>query len=185
MARAAEIKGSSWAVCIGGFSCAAGDVNRLISSLDGVVPDRMFQLFDADMVAGWEHLYMAAVNAVKAYEMGGAVSKSLPVEVLLYASCSDQIKKAILTMGVTASTGKLALVVMAPSKVSAEEAYRRAARLLGVEDDGVLDVTDEKFERLKSAYGIGDGAIEAVGGDRLKALTSLIVERGALSLLRR
>ena len=145
----------------------------------------MFQLFDADKVAGWEHLYMAAANAVKAYEGVGALSRSLPVEILLYASCSDQIKKAILAMGVTASTMRLALLVMVRSKASAEKVYRQAAGLLGVEDDGVLDVTEDKFERLKSTFGIGDKAIEAVGGDKLKALTDLIVERGALCLLRR
>jgi len=185
MARAARIKGSSWAVCIGGFRCAAGDADSFISRLDSVVPDTMFQLFDADKVAGWEHLYMAAVNAVKAYEGGGALSKSLPVEILLYASCSDQIKKAILIMGVTASTSKLALLVMAHLKASAEGVYGHAARLLGVEDDGVLDMTEEKFERLRSIYGISDAAIEAGGGDKVKALTDLIVERGALCLLRR
>ena len=44
------------------------------------------QLFDADLIASWEHLYYAALNATMAFTNHCNVSKSLTVETVLYAS---------------------------------------------------------------------------------------------------
>lgn len=181
MVHTAEIKGSEWVVCIGGFiGVKVDDVDSLLDRVGAEVSPYVFQLFDADHVAGWEHLYFASVNAVKAFETGSAVSKSLAIEVLLYASCQDQIVEAFTILGISSTTERVALLVMAEGVSEVEYAFKRASRLLGSEDDSVLHVNDEKFEKLKQVYSVLDLELEAVSGTREEALTRLLIERGAL-----
>ena len=181
MVHTAGIKGSIWTVCIGGFQgVVVIDVDDLLERIREAASPHVFQLFDADRVAGLEHLYFAAVNAVRALRTGAAVSKSLAVEVLLYASCQDQINQAFSILGLSPSTERAALLVMADSPEEAEGAFERASRLLGTVDDSVLRVDDGKFEELRRVYSISDLELEAVGGPREGAVTSLLIERGAL-----
>lgn len=77
----------------------------------------------------------------------------------------------------------IALMVFAPSREEAEKSYGKAARLLGEEDDGVLEIDESKTASLRKTYGVGGEELEAAGGPG--ALGRLIVERGALLSLRR
>ena len=186
MVHSAGIKGSDWAVCVAGFRGASiSDVDNLLERVQDTVSPYLFQLFDAEMVAGWGHLYHAAVNAVKAHQTGQAVSKSLPVEVLLYASCQDQISRAFETMGISPETDRVALIVLAKSVEAAETACEAVTGLLGIRDDSVLDMSDEKFEQLKDAFQVSSRALESVGGQRKEVLSQLIIERGSLLSTRR
>ncbi len=74
-------------------------------------------------------------------------------------------------------------MVFAPSQGEAEKSYSKAAKLLGEEDDSVLEIDDAKAASLRKTYEIGDKELEAAGGPN--ALGRLIVERGALLSLRR
>jgi tRNA threonylcarbamoyladenosine modification (KEOPS) complex Cgi121 subunit len=186
MVRTAGVKGSDWAVSIGGFRGASiGDIDSFLERMGEAVAPALFQVFDADRVAGWEHMFFAAVNAVKAHEAGAAISRSLAIEVLLYASCQDQISRALEIVGVTPSTERVALLVLADGKEAAEKAFGRAPVALGRDDASVLGLDAEKSVRIKETFGVSDAEIEAVGGSESDALTRLLVERGALLPLRR
>ena len=178
------IKDSPWFVAIGGFRVnKVKDPKALVRSISVAVTPHLAQILDAKKVAGREHLFMAAVNAAKSTETGMAVSKSITVEALLYASAQDQITKALRMLGVSPKSTTIALIVFAHSQEVVELAYSKAAKHLGEEDDGVLEIDDLKAVSLKEAYGVGDEEMEAVGGP--EALGSIIVERGALLSLRR
>ena len=178
------IKDSDWFVVIGGFKMTSvGDPRTLVKSVGDAVSPQLAQIVDADRVAGKDHLYMAAVNAARSTKTGLAVSKNMTVEALLYASAQDQITKALVKMGVNADTKEIALMVFAHSKKEAKEAYAKAAKRLGTEDDSVLEIDAEKVKVLREEYDIGDEEIEAAGGS--SALSGLIVERGSLLSLRR
>jgi tRNA threonylcarbamoyladenosine modification (KEOPS) complex Cgi121 subunit len=186
MVHTEEIKGSEWFVSIGGFrKVPVADVDDLLSSVRDKATPTLFQLFDADRVAGWRHLFFAAVNAVKAFEVGTAVSRSLEMEVLLYASCQDQISQAFEVIGISRATERVGLVIIAKDPDEAEEALVRISGVLGRADDSVLEMDEAKFEGVKSVFGVSDIELEAVGGLRKEALTWLVVERGALLPLRR
>ncbi|MCW3991139.1 MAG: KEOPS complex subunit Cgi121 [Candidatus Bathyarchaeota archaeon] len=186
MVHTVGTKGTGWAVCIGGFhGVVVDDVDELLTRVAEAASPHIFQLFDADRVAGWEHLYFAAVNAVKAFQTGAAVSKSLTVEVLLYASCQDQIHRAFSILGLSPSTERVALLVMADDSEAAERAFDEASGPLGAADDSVLGVDDEKLEELMSVYSVADLELEAVGGPRGEALALALIERGALLPARR
>ncbi len=186
MVRTYTIKGSDKAVSIGGFrGVNVNDVDELLSSLSRATSPAVFQIFAASRIAGWRHLYMASVNAVGAFESGSPISRGLGIEVLLYASCQDQISRALDVVGVGPGTVKLALVVLRDGPGAAEAAFGKAADILGEADDSVLGLDETKFREVAKVFGVSENELAAVGGERDKALTSLLVEKGALLPLRR
>ena len=177
------IKGSPLFVAIGGFRVKVKDPKTLVMMVSKASAPNVAQIIDAGRVAGRDHLFMASVNAAKSTETGMAVSKSITVEAILYASAQDQITKALALLGVTTKSTAVALLVFAPSRGEAEKSYGKAAELLGEEDDDVLEIDDAKAASLRKTYDIGDKELEAAGGP--SALGRLVVERGALLSLRR
>lgn len=159
------------------------DINQTLSQLDQQLGEKTYQLFDADKIADQHHLYYAAANAYYAMENGGNISNKLDVETLLYASTQNQISKAIKLIGVSEKTKRIAVVVV--SEQENDAVAIKIAEYLSDIDDKVLEIDQAKFEALKKLYEITDTAIETVGCDRYKALTSLITEKSTLISLRR
>ena len=186
MVRTSTIKGSNKAVSIGGFrDVTVNDVDELLSSLSKATSPAVFQIFDSTRIAGWRHLYMAAVGAVGAFESGSRISRGLGIEVLLYVSCQDQISRALDVVGVGPDTEKLALVVLRDGPGEAEVTFERAVDILGEADDSVLEIDETKLLEITKVFGISENELEAVGGNHDNALISLLVEKGALLPLRR
>lgn len=186
MVRTRRITDTALHVAVAGArGVEVGDVDAKLSEVRRLVGDAAFQLFDADMVAGWRHLFHAAVNAILATQRGSAVSKSVDVETILYASCQDQISKAFTLMGLSPRVKNVGVLVISGDPSEAERLAAEIAEHLGSPDDAVLDVTPEKFERLKDVFEVGDEALATVGSGPYEALTSLVVEKGALLPLHR
>jgi tRNA threonylcarbamoyladenosine modification (KEOPS) complex Cgi121 subunit len=186
MVRTSKIKGSGRAVSIGGFrGVTVNDVDVLLRDLGEAISPAVFQIFDANRIAGWRHLYMAAVNAVGAFEAGSSISRGLGIEVLLYASCQDQISRALEVVGVGSRTMKLALVVLGDGPEETEAAFEKAADILGEANDSVLGLDETKSREIAKVFGVSENELKAVGSERNGALTSLLVEKGALLPLRR
>lgn len=186
MTYRARIRDSGWYLLIGGFrDVQVSDVESLLRRIGEVAAPCTFQLFDADRVAGWEHLYMAAVNADRAFKTGSALSRSLAMEILLYASCRDQISEALEVLGITKSTKNIALLVMSPERDAVQGCFDRISKLIGAEDDSVLLISEEKLRILMQVYGVTGEELDAVGGNPHEALTSLVIERGALLAVHR
>jgi len=181
MVHRASVKNTPWHICIGGFKLeTVYDVESLLREVMEAASPHLAQLLDAERVAGWEHLYMATVNAVKAFQSGYNIARSLSVEVLLYVSCRDQIAEAIRLVGISPETKGVALLILAEDAEECLKAYERASRLLGEEDDSLLEVDEVKLRRLMELHEISEEEVEAVGGPRARAITLLLVERGAL-----
>jgi tRNA threonylcarbamoyladenosine modification (KEOPS) complex Cgi121 subunit len=158
------------------------DVNRTLVELDEIKGEAFFQIFDADKVAGWKHLYYSAINSLYAAKTGITISNKIEIEALLYASAQDQINKAIEMMGVTSATENLALLVIAENP---ESTTRSIIQYLGKEDEDVLDLDGDKFHNLKEVYEITDKALVTLDGNKYDALESLIIEKCALMPLLR
>ena len=167
----------------GAMEVSVRDINETIRGLDLLTDGILYQLFDAEKIAGPNHIYYSAANADYAIRNGLNISNNLNVETLLYAACENQINKAIRLIGVSKKTETVAVVVFS-EKVENRLSETIAANL-GTVDDSVLDITPEKYESIKELYDITETAIETVGSDRNDALTSLITEKGALLSLRR
>ena len=141
------------------------------------------QFFDAELVATWQHLYFAVLNAMLAFKDGRNISKSVAMETILYASAQRQIRKAIVFMGVKCAVADVAVVIIGESPEAVEVLLSTVSKRVGKEpDDSVLEITKNKEQGIREAFGITDAEFEAVlekDNDK-KALVDLVIERGAL-----
>ena len=143
----------------------------------------LVQFLDAERVAGWQHLYFAALNALLAFISERKVSKSLAMEVILHASAQRQIRKAIELMGVKCKSANVAVVIIGESAETVRSALSVVSRRIGKDpDDAVLEITEEKAQVIREAFGVTETELETVivNGNSKQALVDLIIERVAL-----
>jgi KEOPS complex subunit Cgi121 len=141
------------------------------------------QFFEARLVATWQHLFFAALNALKAFRNGENISKRLAVETLLYASAQRQIRKATEVLGIKPGLRDVAVLVVGDHADQVLRALGVIERLLsGRHDDGVLELTPERIANIRRIFEISDAEIEAaVDGKNLEqAIIDLVIERVAL-----
>lgn len=173
-------------IAIAGFNkVQIEDVNGFI----GLVRDKVgsiaeVQFFNADLIAGWQHLYFAAVNALTVFRNHLNISNSVAVETLLYASAQRQIITAIEKLGVTPETSQVAVLALSENHKNAKNVLEVVSQLMdGKRDDSVLELTHKKIERIKKLFEISDVALQAKlenkNGEK-KALTDLVIEHVAL-----
>jgi tRNA threonylcarbamoyladenosine modification (KEOPS) complex Cgi121 subunit len=178
-------------VAIAGFKNAKiGDVNRLFTSVRKKLSDvAAIQFFAAELIASWQHLYFAALNALTALTNKTNISNTLAVETLLYASAQRQIRKATETLGVKPSTKNVAVLVIAEHEESADNVIKLVQKLILAErDDSVLEIDEDKFDRIKRFFDISSqelaAKVEKKGFER-EALVDLVIEHGALLVTQR
>jgi tRNA threonylcarbamoyladenosine modification (KEOPS) complex Cgi121 subunit len=141
------------------------------------------QFFIADVIATWEHLYFAVLDALMAFRTKRNISNSLAVEVMLYASAQRQIKKAIDLVGVTAGCADIAVVVVGESQAVVESALAAISRHFGTEpNEHVLDLTPAKTQNIRKVFAISENELAVVTkqGNAERALVDLVIERMAL-----
>jgi tRNA threonylcarbamoyladenosine modification (KEOPS) complex Cgi121 subunit len=142
------------------------------------------QFFDATVIATWEHLYFAVLNAVTAFVNGENISKSLAVETLLYASTQHQIQKAMELVGIRQNTSsQIAVLVVGEKPETVKAALTTVSKhIKGKEDDSVLELTEKKMAIIRKAFGITDLELKTViqKNDSKRALTDIVIERMAL-----
>ena len=141
------------------------------------------QFFDAELVATWQHLYFAVLNALLAFRNERNISKSVAMEVMLYASAQRQIRKAIQLMGVKRDSTSVAVVIIGENPDSVKACLSVVSKRVGAEpDETVLELTKEKTHRIRKAFEIGANELEAVMEKKNanQALVNLVIERTAL-----
>jgi KEOPS complex subunit Cgi121 len=158
------------------------DIQTLLNSVKEQVEDCCIQLFDPNLIAGFDHLYFASLNALKAFKTGKNISKDLSVEILLYASGQHQISKAIQLLGVKPSSREVAVLILAATHQKALKALNKVSNVLqGEQCDEIIDMTEKKIPKIKSAFNIKDAEVKATLRESEKqAVSSLLVERAAL-----
>jgi KEOPS complex subunit Cgi121 len=125
-----------------GASIAKGESGPLLQR--ALAMEEEVLLMDADMVCGVDHLVSAVMHARRAFERGSNSSKTLGMEVMLYASGERQISKAKRRMGVHQGTERVAVVLLSP-----EGDMDLVLEKLGLcRQDSLLDCTWEKGKAL-------------------------------------
>jgi KEOPS complex subunit Cgi121 len=181
--RMIERKIEGWHVVFAGFkSVKLPDMEVFLERIRKETPDCQVQVFDAKMIGGFDHLYFSVLNALKAFDSGNRISDTLAMEVLLYASGQHQIDKAIRLIGVKPDSSQIVVVALSRSRDAAVEAMNKISEIIrGEQCDDVIELTDEKFQKIKSAFNVSDAELEAtLRRTRTEALTSILVERSAL-----
>ncbi len=146
-------------------------------------PDLSIQFFNADLIATWEHLYFAVVNAMKAFETERNISKDLAIEIMLYASAQRQIRKAIEIIGIKSNCTNIAVIIVGKTPNDIETELLSVSKYFGKQpNEKVLKLTPPKNEHIRKMFGITNEEITIVTkNDNLNcALVDLVLERMAL-----
>ncbi|MDO9537897.1 MAG: KEOPS complex subunit Cgi121 [Thermoplasmata archaeon] len=126
------------------------------------------QLFRADRIFGQEHLVSATEKAVRTWDAGRAMSRTLGMEIMLYAAAERQTSEAIRKIGIHEGISEMAVVIVGQVPENLLES-------LGVEqDDSVL----EPKGKDPAIFGITREEIETEGEARIP---ELVLEKIALS----
>lgn len=172
-------------IAILGFSdVKIKDVDNFLNIIRKKTEDAEIQFFDAKFIAGWEHLYFAVLNALKAFENKSNISNKLAIETLLYSSAQRQIKKAIEIIGIKPNSQSVVAIVIADTNLKVNSIIRTILHFVpGKSDDNVIQLTEEKIANVKDLFGISDielnTKLERKGMEK-KALADLVMEHVAL-----
>ena len=128
--------------------------------------------FNADMLAGQDHVISAIIHAKRAMKNGSCVSSSFEIEALLYAAGSRQCQDAV-KFGVHQGSNHDFLCIYPINSI----AWSELSKAMTVSSEDWEMMTDEKSNILISLFGITDEELSVTGKDRLK---DLILERVAL-----
>lgn len=139
------------------------------------------QFFDADLVATEEHLYFAVLNALQAFRVKTNISKSVAVEVMLFASAQRQITRAIEHIGLKQGRRNMAVAIIGDNPQAVEAQFEALSAYLGSRaDETVFQLTPAKEKQIQAAFEISTEEIKAVKGPAQQVLVSLVVEHMAL-----
>jgi KEOPS complex subunit Cgi121 len=141
------------------------------------------QFFNAKLVATWQHLYFAVLNALLAFKNERNISKSVPMEAMLYASAQRQIRKAIQLIGIKCESANVAVVIIGESPDSVKALLSAVSKRIGKEpDETVLEISEEKVQGIREAFGITEKELETVmeKNNGKHAWVNLVIERMAL-----
>ncbi len=173
---------------LGLSSSQVKDAKVLLSKLRYSFPRVKIQLMRADRIAGTEHLTLASANALRAFSQGQARSRSLEMEILLYASCKRQISKAIEMLGLTPLTREIAVVALSESPTILSTLPSSLESMIsGQLDPSVLEVrTKQKLSGLRRVFDITKRELQATllpNEKEEEAVKRLVIERSALLAL--
>jgi tRNA threonylcarbamoyladenosine modification (KEOPS) complex Cgi121 subunit len=186
-----KLEGFNKYVAIAGFgNVRIENVDKFFRLVKEKTGNACVQFFDAKLIAGWQHLYFAVLNAVNAFKSKLNISNNLGIEVLLYASARRQIKEAVKLVGIHPDCHEVAVVIVANTRSEASSLLSIVSELLteSMRDDGLLELTDDKVEGIKRLFEISDieldAKMEKENGEK-QALMDLVVEHVALLVTQR
>jgi len=166
------------------FKTKIGNIDQFLKTVSSKKPpDTEIQFFDADLVATWQHLYFAALNALTAFKNNENKSRTIAMETMLYASAQRQIQKATTLMGIKPTTNQVAVLIIGKNAEETISALTTVSKLIGVKrDDAILELSNEKMAFIQTAFGISDIELHTIvkKKDLQGALVDLVIERMAL-----
>lgn len=141
------------------------------------------QFFDAKLIATWQHLYFASLNALTAFKNKENISKSLAMEIMLFASAQRQIRRATGLIGIKPNSTEIAVLIIGEEANAVKSTISLVLKLANAQhDDDVLMLSEEKINLIRRNFEISDVELEAImtKNNLEKALTDLIIERMAI-----
>lgn len=144
-------------------SAVLSDVNKISEKTGSVIV-----LFDALKTAGTEHIESAANHALRSFKNGKAVARTLPMEILVYASGQRQCSAAS-KFGLHKGENFVYVLILNGDEAAAQSEILK-----------IIEKSDEisaDAEVLKKEFCITDEELSVVGIDRIK---EIVLERVAL-----
>lgn len=146
------------------------DVARTLKTINriGKETGSVIVLFDAAKIAGKPHIESAVMHAKRSFADGENISRSLSMEILLYASGQRQCSLAP-RFGLQEGENLVYVLILDGETEKAKE------EILGIVSE-TEEISAEK-ETLKKEFDITDEELEVVGEDRIG---ELVLERIAM-----
>ncbi len=143
------------------------------------------QLMNGLLSADDAHLLSAAQNAVNAQSGKYMLSRTLDVEIIVYASAQRQIGRALDELGVYDSVENVAVVVIGNDRKSVEQSLEKITTKVGKELSNPFEGSKERFDRIKTHFNIDEKEICTFTDsdddiERQKALSKCVVSRVSL-----
>ena len=143
------------------------------------------QLLNGLLIADETHLLSAVQNAINAKRGDYMLSRSLDVEIIVFASAQRQIGRALDELGVYDGLDEIAAVVVGTDPSVVEDTIRDLTGKIGNEVIPAFAATNERIERIKDHYQINDKEIRAISDSdkiesQLAALSRCLVSRVSL-----
>ena len=117
-------------------------------------PGLTVQLMNAFLITDEAHLLSAAQNAFHAQEGDYMLSRSLDVEVIVYASTQRQIGRALEDLGVFDGIERVAAVVIEKDKGTVERTLKELVQRIGAEATQPFTATEDRFDRILEYFQI-------------------------------
>jgi tRNA threonylcarbamoyladenosine modification (KEOPS) complex Cgi121 subunit len=171
-------------VILGFKNVSITNMNNFLKKIKKETNNIIIQFFDAKKVAGFQHIYFAAYNALNSFKKKSNISKNLAIESLLYASAQRQIKKAMEIFGIKPETSEIVVLIILKNITEKEDCIELiSTKIPGERDDDVLLIDKNKLISIRKLFEISDIEFEAKlkkQGFEIEALIDLIIERMAL-----
>ncbi len=120
------------------------------------------QLFDAAKIVDVHHLLSASQNAVNAWNGNYAQSRSLSVEVAVFASGQHQIGRALSTMGISDNLSNIAIVAIASTSDEVLQCLNGLTDKIGRPSEPAFSPDLARLEEIMRIFGIEKVEIEAL-----------------------
>lgn len=131
-------------ITVVGASIKECSAEKIISFIEKISKECgcQIQIFDADMILGRDHIYSAVMHAKRAFDEKRNAARTLPVEILRYASGERQIGRALSKMGISEKTRRIAVLILGDCDAEKIILSMNASR-----DDTVLEPAPTKLKR--------------------------------------
>ena len=175
------------------------DVETLLKELQKIekTHSTTIQLFNSNLIATKQHLYISAYHALKAFKEKRNIADKINMEIMLYASGQRQIGKAINLLGVKPENKQIAAIIITKEKKENnnnnskdhKNVIKKLLQLLKAkESQKVLEITEKKRNIILKKFNITEKMLEATAKEKTekalnKAITELILEKIALLAL--
>ncbi|MFW9832394.1 MAG: KEOPS complex subunit Cgi121 [Candidatus Thorarchaeota archaeon] len=160
--------------------------NELVRIATSMSSDSItIQLLNGLLISGTPHLLSAAQNAINAQKGDYMLSRSLDVEIIVFASAQRQIGKALELLGIYDGLDEIAVVVVGNNVSIVKEAIQSLTEKIGQELVSPFNPTKDRFERIRNQFQINKEEIEAISDSndlesQLAALSRCIASRVSL-----
>ncbi|WP_455368234.1 KEOPS complex subunit Cgi121 [[Eubacterium] cellulosolvens] len=159
--------------------------DELMQTLKRKSSDVMIQLFDSNLILGYDHILFSVLNALKGKKNNKMISEDLPMEILVYASAQRQINKSIEMLGVRKDSRRIVLIALSKSEKRLYDLRDLISKMQDPYiDDSLFNMWNSEMARtIKTMFKISNSEVKSVKrknySDR-KIFEELIIEKMAL-----
>ena len=179
-----ELKGAFGKRVVGviGARAEVQDVDAMLKTLSAIDEKvhTVSQIFDADRIAGKEHLIHAAKLALDARATCTSFAGSLNIELVCWASGVRQIAQAFERVGLRKGCRQVAILTIGNTREAVKCAQTKILQELRVKrDNKVIDITPKKIPVLMKTFNIPKREL------KIADIQKLVLEKVALLSLQR